>query len=101
MGYGFAGANSFSSRNSMALIIDNETLIISLNVLIKSPLSSVSTRKTRLALAQMPFRTLIHNQLKERYCCGKKFNNPPRIVIKIELWVRYLGPVLLPVFFEM
>lgn len=34
-------ANLFSSRNSMALIIDNETLIISLNVLIKSPLNLV------------------------------------------------------------
>ena len=33
--YGFGtDANLFSSRNSMALIIDNETLIISFNVLI-------------------------------------------------------------------
>ena len=40
--YGFGtDANLFSSRNSMALIIDNETLIISLNVLIKSPLNLV------------------------------------------------------------
>ena len=41
--YGFAGANLFSSRNSMALIIDNETLIIPLNALIKSPLNPLKT----------------------------------------------------------
>ena len=43
MGYGLAGANSFSSRNSMALIIDNETLIIPLNALIKSLLNPLKT----------------------------------------------------------
>ena len=37
------GANSFSSRNSMALIIDNETLIIPLNALIKSLLNPLKT----------------------------------------------------------
>ena len=41
--YGFGGANLFYSRTSMALIIDNETLIISLNALIKSPLSRLKT----------------------------------------------------------
>ena len=37
--HGDGDENLFSSRNSMALIIDNETLIIPLNVLIKSPLN--------------------------------------------------------------
>lgn len=41
--YGFGGANLFSSRNSMAFIIDNETLIIPLNALIKSPLNPLKT----------------------------------------------------------
>ena len=40
--YGFGtDANLFSSLDSMALIIDNGTLIISLNVLIKSPLNLI------------------------------------------------------------
>ena len=41
--YGFGGANLFSSPASMALIIDNETLIIPLNALIKSLLSPLKT----------------------------------------------------------